>query len=314
MKDVGQRIAEVAGLKHALPYLRLFQGKTFVVKLSGEAIPEAGDAAGEARLDAFLEQVEIVHRLGIRVVVVHGGGPQTTALATRLGLATTKIDGRRVTDSATLEAAVMATAGSVNTALLAACRRLRLPAAGVSGVAAGLVAAHRRPPVRSAAGELVDYGFVGDVDAVDPKILLRLLEGGFVPVVAPLASDSAGTVYNVNADTIAAEVARALGAEKLLFALGVAGLLERLDDPASLVSLTDLAGLAALEVKGAISGGMLPKARAVRRALEGGVPRVHLVPFAGRDALLAELFTNEGIGTMVVASVAALEPEPELVS
>ena len=321
MKDVGQRIAEVAGLKHALPYLRLFQGKTFVVKLSGEAIPSAasgsgGDGAGEARLDEFLEQVEIVHRLGIRVVVVHGGGPQTTALAARLGLATTKIDGRRVTDAATLEAAVAATAGLVNTALLAACRRLRIPAVGVSGVAAGLVAAHRRPPVRSAAGELVDYGYVGDIDAVDPKILVRLLDGGYVPVVAPLASDAAGTVYNVNADTIAAEVARALGAEKLLFALGVPGLLERLDDPASLVSLTDLAGLSELEASGAISGGMLPKARAVRRALDGGVPRVHLVPFGGRDALLAELFTNEGIGTMVVPSLAAmpgLAPEPELV-
>jgi acetylglutamate kinase len=308
MKDVGQRIAEVAGLKHALPYLRLFLGKTFVVKLSGEAI--GGGATSDAKLDAFLEQLEIVHRLGIRVVVVHGGGPQTTELATRLGLPTTKVDGRRVTDAATLEAAVMATAGTVNTAILAACRRLQIPAVGVSGVAAGLVAAHRRGPVRAASGKTVDYGFVGDVDFVDPKILVRLLDGGFVPVVAPLAADAAGVVYNVNADTIAAEVARALGAEKLLFAVGVAGLLERLEDPASLVSLTDLDGLAALEAKGAIGGGMLPKARAVRRALEGGVPRVHLVPFAGRDALLAELFTNEGIGTMIVTSVAALEAEP----
>jgi acetylglutamate kinase len=315
MKDVGQKIAEVAGLKHALPYLRLFQGKTFVVKLSGEALPGVSESsADQSRLDAFLEQVEIVHRLGIRVVVVHGGGPQTTALAERLGLATTKIDGRRVTDAPTLEAAVMATAGTVNTALLAACRRLRIPAVGVSGVDAGLVAAHRRSPVRSASGATVDYGFVGDIDAVDPKILVRLLDGGFVPIVAPLAADASGTVFNVNADTIAAEVARALGAEKLLFALGVPGLLERVDDPASLVSLTDLAGLAALEEKAAITGGMLPKARAIRRALEGGVPRVHLVPFAGRDALLAELFTNEGIGTMVVPSIAALAPEPELVS
>jgi acetylglutamate kinase len=314
MKDVGQRIAEVAGLKHALPYLRLFQGRTFVVKLSGEAVPEPGDAAGLARLDAFLEQVEIVHRLGIRVVVVHGGGPQTTALAARLGLATTKVDGRRVTDAATLEAAVMATAGSVNTALLAACRRLSIPAVGVSGIDGGLVAAHRRPPGMSAAGQPVDYGFVGDVDAVDPKVLERLLDGGYVPIVAPLAADRHGTVFNVNADTIAAEVARALGATKLLFALGVPGLLERLEDPASLVSLTDLAGLDELERKGAVTGGMIPKARAVKRALQGGVSRVHLVPFAGRDALLVELFTNEGIGTMVVASKAALEPEPELVS
>jgi len=316
MKDVGQKIAEVAGLKHALPYLRLFQGKTFVVKLSGEAIPEPGEGLGSpsvTRLDAFLEQVEIVHRLGIRVVLVHGGGPQTTLLASRLGLSTTKVDGRRVTDAPTLEAAVMATAGSVNTALLAACRRLGVPAIGVSGVDAGLVAAHRRPPVVAQSGELVDYGFVGDIDAVDPKVLERLLDAGFVPVVAPLAADDEGTIFNVNADTIAAEVAAALGAAKLLFALGVPGLLERADEPASLVSLTDLAGLAELERKGALSGGMLPKAKSIRLALEAGVPRVHLVPFAGRDALLAELFTNEGIGTMVVSSRAEVAPEPELV-
>jgi acetylglutamate kinase len=323
MKDVGQKIAEVAGLKHALPYLRLFQGKTFVIKLSGEAIPplphgaDGGDGTASARLDAFLEQIEIVHRLGIRIVVVHGGGPQTTELARRLGLATTKVDGRRVTDAPTLEAAVMATAGSVNTALLAACRRLGIPAVGVSGIDAGLIAAHRRPPVVAASGELVDYGYVGDIDAVNPKVLERLLAGGFVPIVAPLVADAAGTVLNVNADTIAAEVAAALGAEKLLFALAVPGLLERVDDPDSLVSLTDLAGLSELEAKGAVSGGMLPKSRAIRRAIESGVSRVHLVPFAGRDALLAELFTNEGIGTMVVASIEAMkspEPEAELVS
>ena len=314
MKDVGQRIAEVAGLKHALPYLRLFQGKTFVVKLSGEAIPAPGDAAGTARLDAFLEQIEIVHRLGIRVVVVHGGGPQTTALAARLGLPTTQVDGRRVTDAPTLEAAVMATAGTVNTTILAACRRLSIPAVGVSGVDAGLVVAHRRPPIVSATGLPFDFGFVGDIDSVDALVLERLLTAGYVPIVAPLAADAAGTVFNVNADTIAAEGARALGAAKLLFALAVPGLLERAEDPASLVSLTDLAGLAELERQGSISGGMLPKARAIRRALEAGVPRVHMVPFAGRDALLVELFTNEGIGTMVVAKMAALEPEPELVS
>ena len=147
MKDVGQRsdrMTEVAGLKHALPYLRLFQGKTFVVKLSGEAIEE------EARLVLFLEQIEVLHRLGIRVVLVHGGGPQTTALADRLGLATQKIDGRRVTDAATLEAAVMAMAGKVNTALLAVCRRAGVAAVGLSGVDADLVEARKRPPVPAA--------------------------------------------------------------------------------------------------------------------------------------------------------------------
>ena len=305
MKDVGQRsdrMTEVAGLKHALPYLRLFQGKTFVVKLSGEAIEE------EARLVLFLEQIEVLHRLGIRVVLVHGGGPQTTALAERLGLATQKIGGRRVTDAATLEAAVMAMAGKVNTALLAICRRAGVAAVGLSGVDADLIEARKRPPVPAvdAAAQAVDFGFVGDVVTVNPRVVQKLLDDGYVPVVAPLAGDAQGAILNVNADTIAAELAVALGAEKLLFAVAVPGLLERADDPRSLVSLIDLPGLAGLDAKGALTGGMLPKSRAIVRALEGGVPRVHLVPFATPDALLAELFTNEGIGTLVVSSVAAL--------
>ena len=315
MKDVGQRndrMTEVAALKHALPYLRLFQGKTFVVKLSGEAIEE------EARLLLFLEQIEVLHRLGIRVVLVHGGGPQTTALADRLGLATRKIDGRRVTDAATLEAAVMAMAGKANTALLAACRRAGVAAVGLSGVDAGLVEARKRPPVPvvdpvgQQVAAAIDFGFVGDVVAVNPRVVQKLLDDGYVPVVAPLAADDKGALLNVNADTIAAELAVALGAEKLLFAVAVPGILERADDPASLVSLVDLAGLADLERRGVVTGGMLPKSRAIARALESGVPRVHLVPFATPDALLVELFTNEGIGTLVVPSVDALQATPVL--
>ena len=307
MKDVGQRsdrMTEVAGLKHALPYLRLFQGKTFVVKLSGEAVEE------ESRLIPFLEQIEVLHRLGIRVVLVHGGGPQTSALAERLGLATQKIDGRRVTDAATLEAAVMAMAGKVNTTLLSVCRRAGVAAVGLSGVDADLIEARKRPPVQSKGATTatmpVDYGFVGDVVSVHPRVVQKLLDDGYVPVVAPLAADAAGAILNVNADTIAAELAVALGAEKLLFAVAVPGLLERAEDPSSLVSLIDLAGLADLERRGVVTGGMLPKSRAIARALEAGVPRVHLVPFATPDALLIELFTNEGIGTLVVSSVAAI--------
>jgi acetylglutamate kinase len=306
----------VAGLKHALPYLRLFQGKTFVVKLSGEAVEE------ESRLISFLEQIEVLHRLGIRVVLVHGGGPQTSALAERLGLATQKIDGRRVTDAATLEAAVMAMAGKVNTTLLAICRRAGVAAVGLSGVDADLIEARKRAPVLASGPgadaasatprAAVDYGFVGDVVSVHPRVVQKLLDDGYVPVVAPLAADAQGGILNVNADTIAAELAVALGAEKLLFAVTVPGLLERAADPSSLVSLIDLAGLADFERRGVVTGGMLPKSRAIARALEAGVPRVHLVPFATPDALLIELFTTEGIGTLVVSSVAALPATPAL--
>jgi len=306
MHDLGSRILEVAGLKHALPYLRLFQGKVFVIKLSGEGLAERTPLLG------FLEQIELLHRLGIRVVLVHGGGPQTSALSERLGLAVRQVEGRRVTDAPTLAAAIAATAGTASTALLAASRPVGLPAVGISGVDAATLAVHQRPPVEIA-GERVDFGFVGDVDQVDRRLIDHLLAGGYVPVVAPLAASADGQVLNVNADTIAAELAVALGAAKLILALGVPGLLERREDPASLVHLTDLAGLAELAARGELSGGMLPKARAIERALRGGVPRVHLVPFATPDALLVELFTNEGIGTMVVAdaqAAAAAAQEP----
>jgi len=299
MKDVGQRSAEVAGLKHAIPYVRLFKGRTFVVKLGGEAV------AADGALAALLEQVEIFGQLGIRVVLVHGGGAQTTALAERLGLATRMVDGRRVTDAATLEASVMALAGQVNTRVLSAARAAGLAAVGLTGIDAGLLTARRRPPVAAASGELVDYGFVGDLEGVDATLLARLAEAGFVPVVASLAATADGTPLNVNADTVAAALAVALGAEKLILVTATAGILERLEDASSLVSLTDLAGLAALAARGALSGGMLPKVAAIRRALEGGVGRVHVVPAGAPDALLAEVFTNEGIGTMVVAEAAA---------
>lgn len=302
MKDVGQRSAEIAGLKHAIPYVRLFKGKTFVVKLGGESVADG------ATLAALLEQVEILGQLGIRVVLVHGGGPQTTALASRLGLATRMVDGRRVTDAATLEASVLALAGEVNTRVLSAARAAGLAAVGLSGIDAGLLTARRRPPGTSASGEPVDYGFVGDLERVDVALLARLAEAGFVPVVASLAAAADGTPLNVNADTVAAALAVALGAEKLILATSAPGILERADDPRTLVSLVDLAGLAELAARGALAGGMLPKAAAIRRALEGGVARVHVVPAGAADALLAEVFTNEGIGTMVVPDAAAAPP------
>jgi len=299
MKDVGQRSTEIAGLRHAIPYVRLFKGKTFVVKLGGESLAE------ESVLLPFLEQVEVLGQLGIHVVLVHGGGPQTTALASRLGLETRMVDGRRVTDAATLEASVMALAGQANTRVLSAARAAGLAAVGLTGIDGNLLTARRRPPVAAASGEVVDYGHVGDLASVDVRLLARLAEAGFVPVVASLAAAADGSPLNVNADTVAAALAVALGAEKLILATTAPGILERVDDPRSVVSFVDLAGLDELAAHGALSGGMLPKAAAIRRALEGGVPRVHVIPAGAPDALLAGVVTNEGIGTMVVSDAAA---------
>ena len=315
MKDVGQQSATVAALRQAMPYIRLFKGKTFVVKVGGAALggdagsrPSVAEAPPRAMV-AVLEQVHVLHQVGIRVVLVHGGGPQSTALSRALGAERRFVAGRRITDDAALEVAALVLNGAVNTRLLAACRAVGLPAVGLSGVAAGLILARRRGPVTvpvaADGGTVVDYGHVGDVEAVDPAVLETLLAAGMVPVVSPLSADESGALLNVNADTAAAALAVALRAEKLLVLTGAPGILERPGDPSSLVSLTDLAGLARLRERGCLEDGMLPKASSIEAALRGGVRRVHIVGAAVPDGLLAEVFTNEGAGTLVVADAAA---------
>ena len=297
---------DIAGLRHAVPYLRMFQGKTFVLKAGGEAFAEDGQAR------RLLEQVEVLFRLGIRVVLVHGGGTQSTELARALGAEPRMVAGRRVTDERALAVAAMVLNGAVNTRLLALCRSLDLPAVGLSGVDAGLVRARRRPPA-AVGSEIVDFGLVGDVAAVEPRVLTTLLAAGMLPVVSPLSAADDGTLLNINADTVAAALAVALEAEKLILLTGAPGILERLDDASSLVSYTDLAGLAELKRRGALSGGMLPKAEALEAALRGGVKRAHVVSCSSPDSLLVEVFTNEGCGTMVVASTGSA-PVPHLVA
>jgi len=301
MKDVGQRTAEATALKHAVPYIRIFKGKTFVLKAGGGALERESTARD------LVEQIEVLHQVGIRVVLVHGGGTQSTDLAKALGAETRFVEGRRVTDAKALEVAAMVLNGAVNTNLLAVCRSVGLPAVGVSGVDAGLIQARKRPPVR-VGGETVDYGFVGDVESVDPKVLTDLMDAGYVPVVSPLSAAGDGTVLNINADTIASALAVALQAEKLLFLTGAPGILERADDPGSLVSYTDLAGLRRLKDEGGLLRGMLPKTSAIETAIQGGVRRVHILSHDLPDGLLAEVFTNEGVGTLVVEDVRALSP------
>ena len=300
MKDVGQRGAEVAALKHAIPYVRMFKGKIFVVKLGGETI------ADEVRFRGLIEQVDALHQMGIRVVLVHGGGPQSTALATALGIPSRMVDGRRVTDERNLEVSIMTLNGQLNTRILGMCRAFGLPAVGLSGVDAGLVRAKKRPPVRTSDGEQVDFGWVGDIQAIEPAILASLLEKGFLPVLSSLGADESGQILNINADTVAAALAVALGAEKLILVTGAPGILEKLEDPRTLISYTDLEGLAELREKGSLSGGMMPKADAIEAAIKGGVQRVHLIPWNVQDSLLIEVFTNEGIGTLVVEDIDAL--------
>jgi acetylglutamate kinase len=300
-----ERAIAVNSLKRATPYIRMFKRKVFVLKAGGDAFATAEGTR------AIMEQVGILHDVGIRVILVHGGGPQSTELSKALGVSAEFIDGRRVTDEKALEVAMMVLNGQINTRLLAACRDLDIPAVGISGVDAGLVKAHKRPPVLSDSGGTVDYGFVGDIDEVDPSILLKQLDNDLIPIISPLSADESGTLLNINADTVAAAMAVALNAEKLILATGAPGILECIDDPRSVISYLDVAGLNKLRSEGRLSNGMLPKAAAIKSALAGGVSRVHVISYDLPDSLLLEVFTNEGMGTLVVNDIENLTPDEQ---
>ena len=302
MTSKQDRAIVVSALKHAAPYIRLFKRKVFVLKAGGEIF------ADSVQTNALMEQVGILHQVGIRVVLVHGGGPQSTELATALGIDTSIIDGRRVTDGPSLDVATMVLNGQINTRILAACRELQIPAVGISGVDAGLIRAHRRPPVEREGDAPIDYGFVGDIDSVEADILVSQLDSGFMPVVSPVSCDETGTLLNINADTVAAAIAAELNAEKLILVTAAAGILEDADDPQSLISYIDRAALDKLKADGKIADGMLPKAAAIDSALENGVGRVHVISYKVPDSLLLEVFTNEGTGTLVVNDITALTP------
>ena len=295
--------AVIRALRSAAPYIRLFKGKTFVIKAGGGVF---GDVAATR---ALVEQIAILHALGIRVVFVHGGGPQLTEVTEKLGVPTQMVEGRRVTDARSIDATAMVLSGLINTRILAVCRELKIPAIGLSGVDAGLIQAHKRAPVKlEKTDETIDYGFVGDIDYIDTDVIRTLLDNGLMPVISPLSSDGSGTLLNINADTVASALGAALGAEKLVLCTGAPGILERVEDPGTLISVTDLAGLKRLRDEKRIVDGMLPKAKAIENALHGGVRRVHVISYKAADAILAEVFTNEGTGTLVVSDMKKLAP------
>jgi acetylglutamate kinase len=288
----------IAGLKGALRYVRAYRDHVFVVKLGGDVLSDL-----EVR-SHVAGQLGLLSSLGIRLVVVHGGGPQATALSRRLGHEPRMVAGRRVTDDQALEVAKMVYAGALNVDLLASLREHKVQAVGLSGVDADLIVAHRRPPVTvvddSGRTLQVDYGHVGDIDRVDPRVLTTLMEARFVPVVASLAGDEDGGVFNVNADTVAEALAVALRAQKLIFLTGAPGVLRDRNDAASLVTFADPDDLAGLMASGALAGGMRPKVEACIRAATSGVERTHIIDGRAPDALLLEVFTGAGCGTMIV--------------
>jgi acetylglutamate kinase len=277
---------KAAVLVEALPYIRRFADQVVVVKYGGNALAGSEDDA----LALFAEDIVLMRQVGMRPVVVHGGGPQISDLMRRLGKVAEFRNGLRVTDSETVDIVRMVLIGQVNPQLVAAINVHGSLAVGVSGEDAGLIRASARDP---------ELGFVGDVESINPTILQALLDDEFVPVVATIGTDDKGQAYNINADTVAGAIAEALGAEKLVYLTDIEGLRRVVDDPASLIRQTTPDELDALMTDGTIAGGMIPKVESCVHAVRHGVRRAHILDGRIPHVLLLEIFTDEGIGTMV---------------
>jgi acetylglutamate kinase len=284
--DAGAR-ADV--LVEALPYIRRFAGKVVVVKYGGNAMPTSGDGI-HGDLSLFAEDIVLLHSVGIRVVVVHGGGPQIGDLLGRLDIESRFVDGLRVTDADTLDVVRMVLVGKVNRELVAAINVHGPLAVGVSGEDSAFLHASARSP---------ELGFVGDVDAVDPTLLTRLLDSDLIPVVATIGMDDGGQAYNVNADTAAGAIAAALKAEKLVYLTDIEGIRADADDPATLLTTIAVDDLEAMIADGSVREGMIPKVRSSVEAVRAGVGHAHVLDGRVPHVLLVEFFTRTGIGTMV---------------
>ena len=278
-------------LVEALPYIRRFVDSVVVVKYGGNAL--AGAASDDEALALFAQDIVLMHAVGMKPVVVHGGGPQISEMMGRLGKVPEFRQGLRVTDRETVDIARMVLKGQVNPQLVAAINVHGPLAVGVSGEDAGLLRAVARDP---------ELGFVGDVTHVNPTILQRLLAQDLIPVIATIGADELGQAYNINADTVAGAIAQALGAEKLVYLTDIEGLRRDVSDPSSLIRVTDADELDALMADGTLTGGMIPKIESCVQAVRHGVRRAHILDGRVPHVLLLEIFTDEGIGTMVTGT------------
>ncbi len=282
-------------LVETLPYMKRWRDEVVVVKYGGNAMTSPDLAV------QFAEDIALMHSVGIRPVVVHGGGPQIGDLMARLGKESEFRDGLRVTDAETLDIARMVLVGKVNREIVAELNRHGSIAVGLAGEDAGLIQASAQNP---------DLGFVGQVEQIRPAIIERLLAEDLVPVVSTIGVDVGGQAYNINADVVAAHIAEALGAEKLVYLTDIEGLRRDVDDPASLVRRATVSQLEEMVGDGTIAGGMIPKIEACVHAVSSGVGAAHILDGRVAHVVLLELFTDSGIGTMIVSDeLAALAEE-----
>lgn len=287
---------QIQTLVEALPYMRQFKGKTIVVKYGGNAM------INEELKAKVIQDIIFLQCAGMRPVVVHGGGPEITAMLKRVGKQSTFINGLRVTDEETVELAEMVLAGKINTELVSILNRQGGKAIGLNGKDANLIVAKKHLSEVYDNGEvkLVDIGYVGDVASVNVELINSLLDLGYIPVIAPTGVGANGETYNINADSVAGEIAGALKAEKLLLLTDVRGIYVDYRDEDTFVSTLTFEKAQELMIKGCIDGGMIPKVKACITALSGGAGKTHIVDGRQPHTVLMEIFTDAGIGTEVV--------------
>jgi acetylglutamate kinase len=288
-----QKLIEKAAVLHeALPYIRRFHGETFVIKYGGHAMVD------EALRDSFARDIVLMKYVGLNPVVVHGGGPQIDDKLRALGVVSERVEGLRVTDERTMEVVEMVLGGLINQEIVSLIVTHGGRAVGLSGKDDGFMRADKVREMKTKSGATVDPGRVGAIRHVNPDVVRRLMDGGFIPVIAPVAVDENGRSLNVNADTVAGKLAEALGARKLVLLTDTEGVKDATGKVASSLSAADIDRM---EREGTIAGGMIPKVRCALEALAGGVRKAHIVDGRLQHAVLLELFTDEGVGTEIVA-------------
>ena len=296
----------ISALNNAAPYIKLYKDKIFIIKIGGELLRDISSAR------KLLKQIATIHQFGIKVILVHGGGPQLTEMIEKSGQVSEFNNGRRVTDQSTISLAVMVLNGEVNTKLLAISVELGIPAIGISGIDGGMIVTKKREKIKDKTGALIDYGYVGDISSVNMDILNTQLDAGYIPIISSLTADADGVILNVNADTIAATIAYELSAEKLILMTSVPGILMDKNDKTSLISYINHDSLKKMKSNGKLTDGMLPKVDAIGLALDNGVSRVHIISSNSEDSLLTEIFTNHGTGTLIVKDLTNLTSKEQL--
>ncbi len=284
-----EEATRVRVLSEALPYIQQFAGRSIVIKYGGAAMKDSN------LKDKVIRDVVFLACVGLRPVVVHGGGPEINSWLTKLGIEPQFKNGLRVTDAATMDVVEMVLVGRVNKEIVALINQAGGAAVGLCGTDGNLIKA--RPQSKDG-----DVGFVGEVASVDIKLLESLMNSGYIPVVSSVAADETGQAYNINADTVAGEIAAALGAEKLMLLTDTAGILRDYKDTSTLIPKLDIQEARSLITDGVVAGGMIPKVNCCVRSLAQGVRAAHIIDGRVPHALLLETFTDEGIGSMIVAS------------